>query len=178
MKEAIFQNEIRQSFLHLFPDCFFNKLKDDAIFKESKTRFSPKKPFDMFVVYEGIPIAMELKQVKSPVPFAISYISEHQIANLKRFEKAGGISYILINYRYSNYNVAFATTVQTLQAIAEELDRVSVPLEILENEEGNIKKIVRENVEGEMVWNLRPLILDFAKEFKNKETANPNDNTN
>jgi penicillin-binding protein-related factor A (putative recombinase) len=82
---------------------------------------------------------MELKMMKDKKPFPFNKLSEYQVKNLWSAYEAGGESFVIINYRFGGYSKAFCLNFATLFKLKQELDRKSVPLELLEQDERVIK---------------------------------------
>ena len=67
-------------------------------FAGAKMRFDLEKPFDAFLCYKGVPIAIEAKTLKSYAAFG-SQIRPSQIKGLDSFVAAGGFGFIFLNIR-------------------------------------------------------------------------------
>lgn len=95
-RERVFLTELRHSFEER--GAFFFKIADLPHFAGAKFRFDLEKPFDAFLSYRGIPIAIEAKTLKSYAAFG-SQIRPSQIKGLDRFVAAGGLGFIFVNIR-------------------------------------------------------------------------------
>lgn len=95
-RERVFLTELRHSFEER--GAFFLKIADLPHFSGAKMRFDLEKPFDAFLSYKGIPIAIEAKTLKSYSAFG-SQIRPSQIKGLDKFVAAGGRGFIFVNIR-------------------------------------------------------------------------------
>lgn len=101
MNERKFQKELITSFRLIFgergyickvPDFFINpqEFKDD-----SKTRFMPKRPFDLFGFVDGLGFAIELKFTRAR-RWRLDNVKPHQIKNLVNVKKSNANSFIIL----------------------------------------------------------------------------------
>lgn len=127
MKESNFANEIKKSCQQF--KCFYYKIPDAY----GMARFSPPKPFDAFVVYDGKYFAFEYKMMKSQTAFPFNKVRPHQISNLLEVKKAGGYSFIIINYRMKHYNKAFYISIKDFVKFQKTIgkQRKSIPFDII-----------------------------------------------
>ena len=77
-RESNFLKGFKRRFLELFPNSFFLKISDFSV---------GIKPFDVILVHDGVPYAIELKTG--------SRLKKHQIFFLKKFKDAGGKSFVV-----------------------------------------------------------------------------------
>ncbi len=98
MQERNFTNELKATFRDI-SDTFYHKIADMPHFPGSKMRFDVKKPFDIFAVVRGEPLAIEAKMIKKWQPFGLKELRSHQIEALDAFAEAGGSSYVYLNVR-------------------------------------------------------------------------------
>lgn len=96
-RERNFLTELKNSFAK--HNVFWFKIPDSPIYKGMKTRFTGAKPFDSFLVYSGVPVAIEAKYLSDFKSFGLKQLQPSQIENLERFENAGGVSFIFLNVR-------------------------------------------------------------------------------
>jgi len=115
MKESIFQMELKKTFEDL--GCWALKIPD--MIKTKETRFIPKKPADLVVVVNSIPLLIECKQVKKwqnikPSFFGntkekllkVPFMEYHQIKELLKFKDvAKSLAYYAINIRIKEERV-------------------------------------------------------------------------
>ena len=97
MKEAIFCTELKNSLNQA--GCFAYKVPDNPVFKEMKTRFHSKKPFDMIVNIAGKYVAIECKMSKKVEGLSTRKVEDHQVTALDRAIETGGFSYVFWNIR-------------------------------------------------------------------------------
>lgn len=63
--------------------------------------FDQKSTVDYIGAVQGIPICFDAKECKTDT-FALQNIHEHQVDFMQKFEKQGGISFLLIYYTHKN----------------------------------------------------------------------------
>lgn len=137
--------ELRNSFLNLWPNCLYHKIKDDPIYSESKTRFSPKRPFDSFVAYRNRTVkktlAIEAKSHHSSESWSIDKVEDHQVEGLKQAQDNGWISFVILNVRFgrgnSRYNRCYLIDIDSLIALRKQRKK-SLKLQELEEQFPNI----------------------------------------
>lgn len=134
-KESTFANEIKRSFDRISKQepLFYLKIPDSF----GMERFTSVKFFDAFVVNKSNFIAIEYKLVKGTTSFSFNRVREIQEAALWSINEAGGISYIIINYRKQKFNVAFAFYIHDYLNIKEiylKQGRKSIPWKDLEQQ--------------------------------------------
>lgn len=95
MKEAVFNTEIVNSIKDL--GWFAHKLTDTP--RVPGLRFISEKPFDIFAVAHGTPIAIESKQFKKFQGFSIRYLRDNQIEYLDKMIASGGRAFVFLNVR-------------------------------------------------------------------------------
>ncbi len=96
-KEQAFLIELKNSFQKA--KAFWYKIPDSPIYKGMQTKFTGAKPFDSFMIYKGVPVAIEAKYISDYKSFGMKQLQPSQIQNLEAFENAGGKSYIFLNVR-------------------------------------------------------------------------------
>lgn len=98
-----FEYEIAKELQQLgkrFQDFFWYRVADTTSFRQiSEKIYMLKQPCDYVVVFKGKIYFLELKSSHNKTSFALKYIRSHQITSLLRAEKAGALSYFLINDR-------------------------------------------------------------------------------
>jgi len=95
MKEANFNTEVVNSIKA--QGWFAHKLTDTP--RVPGLRFISEKPFDIFAVAFGTPIAIESKQFKKYQGFSLRYLRENQIEALDKMLHSGGRAFIFLNIR-------------------------------------------------------------------------------
>lgn len=98
MKESIFQGEWMSSIRHYFPRSHYVKIPDMPRIG-AEARFNPIKPYDCYVLLEGVFYAFELKWQKTLTGFAFNKVKMHQVVYLQDVQRNGGHGYLVINYR-------------------------------------------------------------------------------
>jgi len=126
MNEAYFAGQLRKDFTDL--GWFFHKLPDSI--RSDKTRFSPVKLFDAFIIKNGMFTAIEFKMVKG-ASFPFSQVRDSQVDALSKIEAAGGVAYFFLNHRYNGKNVVIAWRIKEYIFLVEYWSnngRKSIPL--------------------------------------------------
>jgi penicillin-binding protein-related factor A (putative recombinase) len=96
-KESTFTTAFLKSF-NEHGGIFVHKISDMPHFQGMRTRFDAKKPFDVFLIYDGVPVAIEIKTNKGNFPaLPMSRLADHQQEALTSFANAGGKSYVVLN---------------------------------------------------------------------------------
>ena len=131
MKEIHFAAEVKKA-CDTF-QCWYYKIPD----AHTMERFTPQKPFDAFIMYQGNFFALEFKMSKMK-NFQIDKIKEHQILGLEKAFLNGGFGAILINFRMSEekINRTFAITTEQWKkiiALEELASRKSIPYSFFED---------------------------------------------
>lgn len=100
MSEQKFLMYLKKSFLSTYtPWLHYFKIPDQPKFRGMNTQFDIKKPYDAFLVYRGIHIAIEAKFQKDYSAFGMKDLRENQIKGLDDAEMAGGMSFIFLNIK-------------------------------------------------------------------------------
>lgn len=81
-----FEREIFISFTQGLSEAYFRRIYD--------MKYTPEKPFDFELYYKGNFIVFEAKHEKGRLRFR--NIKRHQIENMKKVERNGGIAYFLV----------------------------------------------------------------------------------
>lgn len=153
--ESRLQATLKKDVKHLFPNSFYHKLTDSIRTRE--TRFIPEKPFDIFMVNESKPYAIETKVHKKHTKFSITKTTRNQIKHLLEFQKSCNQcrqAFLLINVKYNieerkvNYLIYFYP-----DEISESMK--SIDIKGLDNPD---RVILREKIDGKTVWNLQKII--------------------
>jgi len=156
MKEAVFAGEIKRSCDYL--GCFYNKIPDSG----NAQRFSVKKPFDAWAVFDGTVIAMEFKMHKSSRAWAFDHVKEHQLDGLFHVSDSGGCGCVILNVRYKGYNRAFVIDVyrftEECKHYCRELNRKSFPLSEIES---LWAEIPRNKGNKEYPWDIKKLFQEI-----------------
>lgn len=99
MKEGVFLSELGRALRER--GAFFYKIKDapQSYMRGSKVRFEPAKPFDAFGIWQGIPFAIEAKQLKTWKAFGPDQVRESQVSGLNDVQERGGLAFIFLNLR-------------------------------------------------------------------------------
>lgn len=100
MSERSFLQDLKKSFeiasngfIHYF------KIPDMPHTKGSNTKFDIKKPYDSYVIYSGIPMAIEAKFTKDYKSFGLKDLRPNQIKGLDEMQNAGGLSFVFLNIK-------------------------------------------------------------------------------
>jgi len=93
MRESIFCTEITRSLRE--SGAFAFKIPDSpASYGGAKMRFSAGKRFDIHAVYQGVPLAIECKQIKSFRGFGLNQLRDEQVDALNSYWEAGGQAFV------------------------------------------------------------------------------------
>jgi len=93
-REAKFTTELRDSFHKC--GAVFHKISDSF---HGALRFDIAKPFDAFALYRGVPIAIEAKYINDFKAFGRTHLRECQDEGLRKYNEAGGHSFVFLNIR-------------------------------------------------------------------------------
>lgn len=104
----LFENEIRESLIYFgkkYP-LYFLRIPDYRTVARmiNASMAGTKRPCDLVININGVCCLWELKQSSDPNSFPFNNVKEHQIDELKKNKAAGGLSYILINWRPEGKN--------------------------------------------------------------------------
>lgn len=138
--------------------------------EQPQMRFTPPKPFDGFMIHKGRPFCLEFKMVKKKEAFPFNKVADHQIEELLRCQKAGGVGLLLINYRFEYYghtkdsskimkkkfNRVIILEIGAFLELKNALDRKSLPIENLRSFE-YIIRIPNPNGKGR-IWDMGKLV--------------------
>lgn len=130
MKESVFAQEMKASFERLSA-TFYMKIPDSY----GMQRFASVKHFDAFMIRLGRFVALEYKLVHGKKSFPFNRVRQSQIDSLLKIHKAGGDSYIVVNFREKGYNIVLALRIDEfirLQEEYEKLGRKSIPWKHIE----------------------------------------------
>lgn len=61
--------------------------------------YEEKSTLDFIGVFRGIPLAFDAKETKEENRFPLSNVSDHQIEFMKEWDKHGGITFLLVNFK-------------------------------------------------------------------------------
>lgn len=136
--EQVFTTEVKHSVEYYYKNAFWLKIPDLPVFKGSKTRFAPQKPFDFMLAYKGNLIAVEAKVHKKHTAWPLSSVKDHQIEGLLSIGDNGFKSYVMLNVRFgigkSKYNKSFLFSPQTIKQLKEMHKSIPVKeLQLLSN---------------------------------------------
>jgi len=106
--ERDFQYECQQAF-KLF-NCSYHKIPDaPPVFAKPCPkcnykikpiyRFTPPKPYDAYVIYQGVHFSLEYKIHKATTAFPFNKLEKHQEIGLLKDQEEGARSFLLINIR-------------------------------------------------------------------------------
>lgn len=98
--EATFLGEMARSVSEWGHPSWWYKIPDSPIYRGSKNRFTPPKPFDAILIQSGEPMAIEAKVHKKHRAWPLSSVKAHQIEGLQSVVAAGGRGVVLVNVRY------------------------------------------------------------------------------
>lgn len=145
MAECEFQTELGRG-LDLVPEVHYHKIADmpNFLYRQSKVTF--KKPYDCYMCFRGLFVAMELKQRKNPSLKTLAEksgegLTREQEANLLAVEASGGVGLVVVNFRFplsarevkkqgvSKINAAFVAPIPRVIAAREELAVDAIPID-------------------------------------------------
>lgn len=140
MAEKDFQTELGRG---LTAAGFYYKIVDQPVSQMVKARFTEAKPFDCWWIVKGIPVGLELKQVRGLSLNAgdRGHLRPHQEEQLLRLVDHGGLGLVVVNFQhklpekkakklgYSVVDRAFAVSIQQVVAARTELASDTLPLE-------------------------------------------------
>lgn len=149
--EAKFQSELKDS--SKFYDLFYYKIPDAPFIADSPARFTPRKPFDLVIIRNGVPHGIELKAHTSEKRWP-NRVSPHQFEHLEEWRKAGGISSIWLNVRYkADKHINFTVVLPPKKLFgATSLDFHSE------------QKFIRSRIGDKLRWDLREL-LNYSEQI-------------
>lgn len=169
MKEKDFQREIARSVPWaaqlLGQTIHYLKIPDAPQGPASK--FAPRKGYDCFLVYRGRHIALELKMSKH-TSVGFDALNDHQEDILSEVEAAGGLAFVVVNFRVTFSKtaakargqeraiLAFAIPLKEWVHARETACRASIPLEALEAGAIALQKV---RTEGGIGWDIRALLV-------------------
>jgi len=158
MKESVFAGEIKKACS--FTNCWYYKIPDSY----NMERFSPKKPFDSIILYQGKLHAIEFKLIQEKKSFAFSNVKEHQEQGLFDAWNNGAEAYIIINYRFTEKsgertNSVFVIEIQEYLDLKKKLSetRKSIPYHMFESYDFNTIKRNRMK-DGKLHWDIRSFL--------------------
>lgn len=144
MAECEFQTEIGRG-LDMIPEVHFHKIGDmpNFLYRQSKVTF--KKPYDCYMCFRGLFVAMELKQrkgmsLRTIAPNSGEGLTQEQEYNLCAVEAAGGVGLVVVNFRLplsareakkrgtATLDVAFVAPIQRVIAARQELAVDAIPI--------------------------------------------------
>lgn len=149
--EKTFQGEMRQALRTLPKVKFYHKIPD----------LGALNPFDAFLIYDGIAIAMEYKISKNTVSIPIHQLfsnRDHEITALRRFKESGGRAYVLINI-FDAHKTNFVYVVDIDQYVA--LMNDILPSKSIKLTDERLKRwCIMEKVKNnyDMLWDLNKVI--------------------
>ncbi len=110
--------------------------RSSTIIKEAF--YSTPSTTDYNGLYKGKYIDFDAKEVKNGKSFPLQNIHKHQLEHLKRIEKHGGISFLIVKF-YTNNTIYLLLTKDLIKFI-DEYDRASIPIDYFENVGYKIKE--------------------------------------
>jgi len=113
MSKQRFEAEVSTS-LKALQGVWMLKVPDVSFFPRGQSPKRIRRPFDFVALYQGQAIALECKQVGISTRFDLGRMRPHQPEALAHFERAGGVSYVLMNFRTPDENRVFALPVEAL----------------------------------------------------------------
>lgn len=133
---------------HLYPESFYWKISDTP--RAEGLRFTVKKKFDIIMINNNIPYALETKVHTHGNTLPIDQRMRDQVENLKEFKRACNNTdhaYLLINIKCNKQNYA-------IWYYPEEVTADMKSLRVYENE----RRMNRVKINGKTVWNMGVLI--------------------
>lgn len=140
MAEKDFQTELGRG---LTAAGFYYKIADQPVSQMVKSRFTEAKPFDCWWIVQGIPVGLELKQIRGLSLNAgdRGHIRPHQEEQLLRLVDHGGLGLVVVNFQHklpekkakrlgvSVIDRAFAVSIQQVVTARTELASDTLPLD-------------------------------------------------
>ena len=176
MRESYFHREWMESWLKQRPGSHVVKIPDMPRGPKSsaETRFNPIKPFDIYVMDDGVFYALELKLHITFSAFPFKKVTENQINSLLEVEKNNGIGAVVINYRTNKiskkatnewgilppFNMVYVIRGSTFSALDHNTPAASLSIHDLLHDE-LIIQIKWMSANG--VWDLAPLFEAVKK---------------
>ena len=155
--ETKYQQELKISFKHLYPNSFYLKIPDMPLGTQQREdlpdfiRFNPKKPFDIIVVINGIPVGIETK-VSALDNISLSILTDRQEEKLLDFHNAGGKAFLSVKSKLSiniAYNFDIITWIE-LKKMLKNVGKVSSP-----------NSMVRVKINKKLVWDVSEFVGDL-----------------
>jgi len=148
--QAMFNRSFKELTRHNKNPYYYHKIRDDGFVQ----------PFDAFGVYNHQAFAFEYKMNKAKTTINMAKLfsnREHQIRSLEKFENAGGLSFILINWFIPRkLNKCF---VMTTQAARELLEVGTIKYDELEHYTIELER--KKDSIGDWYWDLTRLFNNF-----------------
>lgn len=140
MAEKDFQTELGRG---LNAAGFYYKIADQPVSQMVKSRFTEAKPFDCWWILQGVPVGLELKQVRGLSLNAgdRGHLRPHQEEQLLRLGDHGGLGLVVVNFQhklpekkakklgFAIIDRAFAVSIQQVVTARTELATDTLPLE-------------------------------------------------
>lgn len=121
-----FEREVFISLKEGMKEAYFRRIYD--------MKFTPEKPFDFELFFDNKFIALEAKHEKGRLRFR--NIKRHQIENLKKIERNGGISFFLVRIEDEHKKVnkfrCFIVKLSDMLYLKETVGKVSANADDLE----------------------------------------------
>ena len=154
--EIEFQQEVRKSFLLLYPNCFFHKINDMPRFEDSK--FIKQKPFDIICANWHSAYAIETKVHKKDTAWPLSRISENQFEQLGKCSNTiifPGVL-VLVRYQKNGEKINFCKWISYQDLVIYKQDGIK-SIKIIDLMVGRIERVKYNN---ETIWDLRKIIQE------------------
>ncbi len=126
--------EIRNSLIPRYSDLYYYKIPDTNPRFRQLNRFNPPRPFDVLLVYKGIPYALEAKLWKTGTSFPFASLTEPEEQGLADFQGAGGQSIVALGFRQNNQRKLYLSPYNIWKEIKLSLERQgrkSLPIDSL-----------------------------------------------
>ncbi|MGB9877684.1 MAG: Holliday junction resolvase RecU [bacterium] len=125
------------------------------------TRFYTPRPYDFFLLKDGVFCAIELKYTNKESSFPLNKFKKYQIEALKEVKRYGGLAIVVINIRQRNpRNIsAYAFDIEEIESLYQN-GRASIPKDYLLSG----YKLLREKPEGKRyIWRIDLLFQHFLQ---------------
>lgn len=156
MKNA-FEEEFLYS-LKVLNFCHYYKVPSPPP-RSRLTRFYTPRPYDLFLLKDGIFCALELKYTNRDNAYPLSKFSPYQLDSLREAKRNGGLAIVVINIRKRNPReiAAYAFDFEEIDALIKE-GKSSIPKAFLLSG----YQMPRERIErGKYIWRVDLLFQHF-----------------
>jgi len=127
--------------------------------RSKMTRFYTPRPYDFFLLKDGIFCALELKYTNKDTAYPLSKFPKYQLEGLRQARNHGGLAIVVINIRKRNPRqiTAYAFDFEDIEALIRE-GKASIPKAFLLSG----YQLPRERIEkGRYIWRVDLLFQHF-----------------